>query len=237
MDGTQAPLEVTPEPGIGLHVTAEVNLDGLRDMVVSREEVRKAAAMAEQSAGIEVVDTISNDSATGALVVIRTGRRVIEDARKAVSRLFTDASKSAAGMLKELDAPLEETDTAICKNIASWRESERVMQANTKKIAEDAIAKAQAEIQAAMPPGAAAPAIEVYVAPPPNTTRTAHGSVTGRQSWTFKVVDLTKLPREWMVPDETKIRKAVAAGIRVIPGVDIFVEEGLSVKLPPRADA
>jgi hypothetical protein len=38
------------------------------------------------------------------------------------------------------------------------------------------------------------------------------------------------VPREYCCPDEGKIRQAVAAGVRVIPGVKIYEDELVSVR-------
>ena len=54
------------------------------------------------------------------------------------------------------------------------------------------------------------------------------GGYTARMVWKFKVVDATQVPRAYMVVDESRIRTSVNAGVREIPGVDIYSEEQIS---------
>lgn len=48
--------------------------------------------------------------------------------------------------------------------------------------------------------------------------------------WTFEVTDISQIPREYLVVDETAIRDAINQGVRTIPGVNIFQKEGLSIR-------
>jgi hypothetical protein len=56
-------------------------------------------------------------------------------------------------------------------------------------------------------------------------------SSTLQERWTFKVVNAAMIPREYMVADEKKIRQAVLAGARDIPGVSIYAEESLATRV------
>lgn len=50
------------------------------------------------------------------------------------------------------------------------------------------------------------------------------------KTWTFEIEDASQIPREYLMVDETAIRKAINAGIRELPGVKIFQKEGLSIR-------
>jgi septal ring factor EnvC (AmiA/AmiB activator) len=61
--------------------------------------------------------------------------------------------------------------------------------------------------------------------------RIAETRVKGTQKvWTFNLIDAAQVPREFLVVDERKIREAVKAGARDIPGVSIFEETKISVR-------
>lgn len=45
----------------------------------------------------------------------------------------------------------------------------------------------------------------------------------------FEIIDINKIPREYMLPDETKIRKAMLSGIS-IEGIQFHVEEKIKSK-------
>lgn len=66
------------------------------------------------------------------------------------------------------------------------------------------------------------------VEPTKKTTRTASGAkVTFAERWDFEIVDVGKIPRDYLVPDERRIRNAISQGIREIPGVNIHQVLGL----------
>lgn len=51
-----------------------------------------------------------------------------------------------------------------------------------------------------------------------------------REVWDFEIIDPNIVPREYLVVNETAIRKAIYAGIREIPGVRIFKKQQLYIK-------
>lgn len=48
--------------------------------------------------------------------------------------------------------------------------------------------------------------------------------------WTFEVQDINQIPREYTQVDEKKIREAIAAGERNIPGVRIYQDESITLR-------
>lgn len=48
--------------------------------------------------------------------------------------------------------------------------------------------------------------------------------------WTFEVVDINAVPREYLVLDETAVRRAIQAGIREIPGLKIYQKPLLYIR-------
>lgn len=50
------------------------------------------------------------------------------------------------------------------------------------------------------------------------------------KTWAFEITDLSLVPREFLMVDEVKIRKAVAEGARTIEGVKIFQKDGLTIR-------
>jgi hypothetical protein len=61
-------------------------------------------------------------------------------------------------------------------------------------------------------------------APEQTVARTAEGSAHVRKVWKFEIVDPGLVPEAYRVVDEGKVRQAVSAGVREIPGVRIFEE-------------
>ena len=92
---------------------------------------------------------------------------------------------------------------------------------------EQAVATAGAAQEAAAK--AAAPILTP--APPPKTVQVGGARATVKTHWTFKLTDFQKVPRAFLVLNETSVRKALDAGIREIPGLDIFEEPDVSVSV------
>ena len=82
---------------------------------------------------------------------------------------------------------------------AKAREAERIKNESERRLVEDRIidevARKEAELQPV--PDIPAPA-------------KAEG-VSLRENWTFEIVDESLIPREYLIPDEVKIRKVVVA--------------------------
>ncbi len=62
-------------------------------------------------------------------------------------------------------------------------------------------------------------------APAEKTTKTADAKATFVKVWKHRVIDETKVPPEYLMVNEKKIGKVVDAGIRNIPGVEIYETE------------
>ena len=76
-------------------------------------------------------------------------------------------------------------------------------------------------------------------APPPKTFSTPFGArATSRTEWDLEIVDAAAIPREWLILDELRMRRAVRDGTlrpgqggeQPIPGVRIFERDALTVR-------
>ena len=64
----------------------------------------------------------------------------------------------------------------------------------------------------------------------PTTTRTSAGGSFAKRPWIFEITDIALVPREYLVVNESAIRRDVAAGIREIPGVRVYQETKINFK-------
>jgi len=93
-------------------------------------------------------------------------------------------------------------------------------------VAEQLLDKAAVAESAAI---AAAPA--AATPPPAKTFSTPFGArATTRTVWDYEVTEAGEIPREYLVVDAAAVRKAIASGVRTIPGLRIFERESLSVR-------
>jgi hypothetical protein len=60
--------------------------------------------------------------------------------------------------------------------------------------------------------------------------KTDSGTTFTRKEWKHRVVNPELVPREYLVPDDTKLRAAVRAGVREIAGVEVYEDESLPVR-------
>lgn len=58
-----------------------------------------------------------------------------------------------------------------------------------------------------------------------STTRTPDAKATFVKVWKHRVLDANLVPREYLVVDDAKISRVVKAGMRTIPGIEIYEEE------------
>lgn len=111
---------------------------------------------------------------------------------------------------------------------AAKREQEALAKAAAAKSA-PAREKALATAAAAGQEIAAARMAEPMDAP--TGFRTEHGTTSTKYRWTFRVEAPDEIPRRFMTPDEKAIKQAIAEGARQIPGIQIFEEPVLSVRV------
>lgn len=51
-----------------------------------------------------------------------------------------------------------------------------------------------------------------------------------RKVWTFTITNEVAVPREFLTVDEKKVKQAISAGVREIPGIEIFQESQLNLR-------
>lgn len=130
---------------------------------------------------------------------------------------------------------------------ASWSNQVQVISASLEKKKQDKIAalnaqKADADffgddqevaaIDQQIRNVAATPAAPVHV--PAFGSRSSSGGSSGvkgiTRTWVHEVEDLSLVPREYLMIDEAKVKEAIKAGTRIIPGIKIFQKEGFSLR-------
>lgn len=160
-----------------------------------------------------------------------------------------DAHKEACGQKKRADAPLAEAEQILKRGLIAFdSEQERLrlleerrlqalarQEAEAQQLAEAAAKEAEAnaatdlteayhlrrEAEAVL----AQPTVTPTVAVPTFTPKVA--GLSYREVWRFRVVDETKIPREYLTRDDIKIGGVVRAlkGATAIPGIEVYAEK------------
>jgi len=203
-------------------------------------EVVKAEAMTlpERAASIGVIKSHDQYAQAGSLLLaIKTMRKRVADAFGPIVKAAHEAHKVAKGKMTEAEAPLDVAESTVKRLMVDYdREQERLRQeaqreaeAAARKAEEDRML-AEAEALAKGGEGEAADAVlESPVVAPPVIVAKATPAVAGisyREQWTYQVVDLAAVPREYMMLDDKKVGSVVRAmkGMTNIPGIKAISE-------------
>ncbi len=180
-----------------------------------------------------VADDKGMGNATELLGWIASAKKGFEGKRKMLVKPLNDHVKTINTMFKEYTAPLEAADATLRGKVLSYRqEQERIRreeEARLRKLAEAEPARREkeaGETGTPPPPPMPLPQMERQA----TTTRGDFGTVSAKKVWDFEIVDASAVPPEFLMVNEKAIRAAVKAGVRNIPGVNIFQKEELSVR-------
>ena len=178
----------------------------------------------------------NNDSLNTAvdyLSHIANTKKRIEDTRKTMVKPINDGLKAINEWFKRFSVPLEKADKTLRNKILTYRrEQERLRreeEERLRKLQEKEQKRLEKQAQkkgAPPPPPVVMPSVELQA----KTVRGQMGSVSAKKVWDFEIIDVDRIPREFMIPNEKAIRAAVKAGVRSISGVRIFQREDLSVR-------
>ena len=126
-----------------------------------------------------------------------------------------------------------EAQEAQAQREQAAREDEEARLKKAQALADDGKhEEADAVLDAAPPEPEPEPVVETLpVAPPPARPVHAKG-VAARRIWKSEITDASLLPREFLMPDEKKIKRQVSAtqGDTKIPGVHVYSEAQVSAR-------
>jgi hypothetical protein len=194
-----------------------------------RNEIRRVLGEAK---ALEVTDDESNVQAAETLSTAKAIFKRIETKRKAIIEEPDGFVRAVNRVTKSLKDDLSEIEATIKPKMGRYaqeqerqrREAERRAQEEAKRL--QAEAERRAKETNTEPVKVEAPAIPQKETP----VRTAHGTTTTAKVWKHEVTDETKVPREYLMVNEAKVRQAVKDGVREIPGVNIFQETQVRVR-------
>lgn len=180
-----------------------------------------------------VVNADTFDEATDLLGWIAGAKKKLEEQRVFFVKPLNDQVKKINERFKSYAAPLEQADQVVRGKVLGFRQEaerqRREEEARLRRQAEAERARLAAEAAAQDLPEPPPPPIPV-IPRAPKTVRSNMGTATVKKVWDFEVLDERQVPREFLIVNEKAIRAAVKAGVRNIPGVQIFETEQLAVR-------
>jgi len=189
----------------------------------TQELMTKAEVIVREAKEMVVQDKDSLTAAVDFLGKVATAKKEVDSRRRFFTDPLNQQVKSINDLFRNYSDPLEKADKIVRNKVLIYQaeEAKRVAE-EQRKVAE----KARTQAEKA---GEFAPIPINIVEELEKTVRAGAGSATTRQVWTFKIVDPSKVPDEYKVIDEKKIAAVVKAGIRSIPGVEIYPTSSLVV--------
>lgn len=175
---------------------------------------------------------------------IKTRLKELTELRLSMTRPLDESKKSIMGLFAPVIEKMEGAErtikAAMVEYEASVQESRRKEQEEANRIAQEREAAMRAELAAKAElasrdgrPELAQTyerkAAEVHITPV-NVAASKRPGVAMRSIWKFRITDASKLPREYLMPDETKIGGVVRAlkGDCQIEGIEAYEEKVVS---------
>lgn len=155
----------------------------------------------------------------------KTLDKEIEVQRKAIVDAPNRYVRSVNGFCKDFQARAKRIEAGLKLKIGAFQHEQEMARREAERKAQEEAKKLQKKLDAqAAKKGIEAPTVQAPVMPEPESvTRTETGAAAyTRKQWTFDIEDPDQVPHEYCTVDERKIRDAVKAGVREIPGVKIY---------------
>lgn len=178
---------------------------------------------------IEVNNDEDLELATGYLANVKKRFKRIEEIRKEWVQPLNDQVKKLNNLFKSQQAPLQEVEGIIKKKLVTYQQEQERKALEARKKAEE---EAKKKAEEAKKKGEEPEVKPIMTEAPKSSVRTSAGTSSFKKVWTFEIVDETKIPREFLIPDEKAIRKAVldSAGQVSIEGVRVFQDTQVAVR-------
>lgn len=183
---------------------------------------REAGDLVQRAQNYQVVSDETYEEAGGIVSWIAQGKKRIEARRKFFTQPLNDQVKKINELFKELSMPFVKSDAIVRNKMLDYRQGQE-----KKRRDEEEKMKKEAE-KIAKKEGISKE--EVIASMEKKETVSTTDKTTVRKDWTFEIIDVNKIPRKFLMPDEVNIRKAVRNGVRKIAGINIYEKEIVSIK-------
>ena len=209
----------------------------MTEIQTEQEAQGQAVQVLERASALSVTDHKSAEEASLVLSSVKATIKAIKSYWELPVKRARDAWDILTERRGQMLAPLEQSEKAIKKMIVDYQVKVQAEAAEKERIAREAIMREEKRRQEELANEMAAfgdtqKAEEVRQAPvaAPQVVLATTPKVEGIQfseSWTFRVVDPSLIPREYLAVDEKKLAglaKAMKADAKV-PGVEFFSEK------------
>lgn len=207
----------------------------------TQEITEKALTVPEQANALIITTPEQYQAAADMLLNIKAIQKEIDATFDPIVKKAHEAHKEAVAQKKKVETPLKEAEAIIKPKMVKYdTEQEAIRRAEEERLRAIALKEEEdrriAEAAAAEAEGnhdeaEAIVSEPVYVAPVmvQKTTPQVSG-VQYRETWTFEVVDINKVPREYLKLDDVRIGGVVRSmkGATNIPGIRAYAVKSVA---------
>lgn len=212
----------SPETAIALRPGEDIEVHGYFE---------KALKLLEYAEG-RTITTVEDDKlANDDLVIIGNLKKVMEAKRVELVKPMQDEVKAIQDTYKTLMAPVLEADRITRTKMATFKMEQRRIAQEAEELNRQAMEVARK--QAAMNNGEFTTDITpIDVKTAPKLTRTSLGVSGLVDEWKYRVVDVGKIPREYMIPNDAMLKSIAKQqhDKNPIPGVEFYNEPHIAVR-------
>lgn len=180
--------------------------------------------------------TITNDTiyeATEFRAELKAFRKRVEDAEALTAKPLKEAWEAAREPFLALRKKVDETEKLLNKRLSDWQAAENARrwaieqkEREAQRLALEAAQK-EAEKKADVDTVIALQEAITHVETKPQENKlrsvaTGSAKISWRDNWVYELVDLTQVPREYLMLDSAKANQAIRAGARDIAGLRIY---------------
>jgi hypothetical protein len=196
-----------------------------RKELVEIEESTNSIVLQVEAQQIETQTDV--DSANIILKAIAKQMSIIEAKRKTFTQPLNQSLREINSTFKELTEPLKKAKGILSGKVMDWRDKEQ----KRIRMEQERIAKEEErrrKIQEAHKKKGHEVSEPIVMAKPQELKETDSTNI--RKVWKFEIIDAIKIPRRYLIVDESFIRAEIRNGVREIPGVRIYQEEIMVIK-------
>ncbi|TAL42350.1 MAG: hypothetical protein EPN91_08200 [Salinibacterium sp.] len=226
--------------------TATVDAKPLSISTIQHEEPTAAlslvqprvTSLAAQAQLLKITDAVTEQKAASMLVEVVAAQKVVKEKLETITKPLNAALKAARDVFAPATQKLAALETTLRQNLIGYKReaaaaAERLRLEAARKADE---AAAAGDMQAALEHATEAvtvqtPArvVQASAAVAAAASNVKYAQVASRKRWTFRLVNIKKVPREYLELNEKMVRAAIASKVRHIDGLEIYEEDGLAV--------
>jgi len=166
--------------------------------------------------------------ATELLSKVKDRANRLEKARTFLVKPLNDHIKTINASFKALSEPLAKIEAYVKQQVVKYRQVVEAKRVEEEKKLQEKFEKKQEKLKEQ---GKETFDLKPTIEATPIKIASKSGAITAKKVWQFEIIDETKIPREYLIVDERKIREAIRNGVREINGVRIYETESIAVNL------